>query len=344
MAHLTRVVVFSAIVASAWILLALVLPPAPPCLCPVREERAVIAATEPPKERPWDGLAPIYPPPPWDVDCDAFWVAIPPAMVGPSFVPFRMCIRPEPDVMGNSIRTDGRWKDCDELLPVWRGANASGLFVDIGANIGTCTLLMLAEGARVVAFEPLPANLHYLTRSLFLQPESQWRARLSLYPLGVGRSASEHTAFSQSDNAGNTVLDVPVHAAQNHDRPVTVRVARLDDVLWPDAREPPPLVSLAKIDIQGYEMEALGGARRLLEARAIRAIHTEVSVEHLRAQNTSGRAYCAFLRDAGFSLERVGTAPGPVDEETCARWDLLPNQFSADIVARLNQGPPGPWI
>ena len=143
----------------------------------------------------WDGTAPIYPEPPWDVDCMAFSISPPPGVA-----PFRMCIRPQPDVMSNSIRNDGRWRDCDALLGLW---NASGLFLDIGANIGTCTLLMLAAGARVAAFEPLPANLHYLTRSLFLQPASFWRGRLSLYPVGLGRATSEHYAGAASRNSAH---------------------------------------------------------------------------------------------------------------------------------------------
>ena len=320
-------------------------PPSPLCICPRSSEcpppRACpllqCPALPPPREPKWDGLAPIYPPPPWDEECRAFQVVIPPELTAPypAFKPFHMCLRANPDVVSFNVRLEKRWKDCDPLLALWRraGGDSTSVFLDIGANIGTCSLLMLAAGVRVVAFEPLPTNLHYLTRSLFLQDASRWRSRLSLYPVGVGRAASEHTAFSEKDNAGNTVLDVPIHA-QNHGETVRIRIVRLDDVLWPDPRVPPPIIAVAKIDVQGYEMEALSGAQRLIAARAIRSIHTEVAVDFLRGQNSSAHAYCSFLIDAGYKLERAGVG-GAVSAEECARWDRLPNQYSVDVSATL---------
>ena len=94
-----------------------------------------------------------------------------------------MCLMDKTSMISQRIRLHGRWDDCAPLTAHWRrvmaevagrGAAASELGVpplllEIGGNIGACTLeLLLSTDARVIAFEPSPRNLFHLTSTLLL--------------------------------------------------------------------------------------------------------------------------------------------------------------------------------
>jgi FkbM family methyltransferase len=228
--------------------------------------------------------------------------------------------------MNFMIRRDGRWLDCDQLLLF---DYRDGIVLDIGGNIGCCALLMLAAGARVIAFEPVMFNLYYFTRSVLANPQ-EWNKRLTLYPFGLGAEEKKETIFTEVGNAGNFVLESPVHAKGPS---FDVFVKRLDDVLWPDASKPAPRISVLKIDAQGYELKILAGAKRLLAARAIRCVKAEIATDWLKGQGVTPSDYCTALKSAGFvlktTLNTIGTAKNSqvVTDELCRKWDDEPVVF-----------------
>lgn len=95
--------------------------------------------------------------------------------VGASFVisrtqpAFAICAR-QHNAVDAVVRRVGRWPDCDVLptlmpkepAPPWERY----LFVDVGANIGACTLLMASLGHRIVAFEPVASTYHALAAGM----------------------------------------------------------------------------------------------------------------------------------------------------------------------------------
>ena len=76
--------------------------------------------------------------------------------------PFKICLR-ENDLITRIIRKDGYWPECRHFLSFWREHQLSDnyTFVDIGANIGSCSLLMAANGIKVSAFEPISSNIFF---------------------------------------------------------------------------------------------------------------------------------------------------------------------------------------
>ena len=56
----------------------------------------------------------------------------------------------------------------------------------------------------------------------------------------------------------------------NFSKQYTVLVKTLDEVIWPIPTTLPPVILVMKLDIQGYELKALQGARRLLAVKAIK--------------------------------------------------------------------------
>ena len=72
--------------------------------------------------------------------------------------------------------------------------------------------LLLRTRARVIAFEPSPVNLYYLTRSLRLLAEShpEVARRVVVFPIGAGDAQlSRAPLFVEKGNLGNTIVGRP---------------------------------------------------------------------------------------------------------------------------------------
>ncbi|MCO5168015.1 MAG: FkbM family methyltransferase [Planctomycetes bacterium] len=159
-------------------------------------------------------------------------------------------------------------------------------FVDVGANVGSYTVLASAAvGARTVAFEPVPATFEHLRANVHLNGVGE---RVVLRNVGVG-ARPDHLLFSSDDDTTNRVL-----AGPQDDRPsVRVPVVRLDDER---AITSPRLV---KIDVEGYEGAVLDGAAELLRSPGLDALVLELMGQGARYGFDEG-ALRARLRASGF--------------------------------------------
>jgi FkbM family methyltransferase len=164
--------------------------------------------------------------------------------------------------------------------------------VDVGANIGYNTVYAsqrVGASGRVVAVEPAADNLAVLRDNIL----SNRIANIVVQPVAAGRAHEVRDFFLRGEvSAVNSLFPESVYASVTGIEPV--RVAPLDDLVEGDA-------DLVKIDVEGAELDVLGGMRRLLARSAIRLI-----VEwHPRLQVAAGYAPEAlprFLLEHGFSL------------------------------------------
>lgn len=121
-----------------------------------------------------------------------------------------------------------------------------GSFLDIGANIGSFTLIASEqEKARAYAFEPHPETFRLLQRNV----ELNRRNNVSLFNIALGRAEGE---VFLSDDAGSATNHIePVQS----ERTVTVRCRRIDTVCSEHAIHP----QYIKIDVEGFEYDVLAG-------------------------------------------------------------------------------------
>jgi len=134
--------------------------------------------------------------------------------------------------------------------------------VDAGANIGIYSEFLsrcVAPNGVVHSFEPCPDNFMRLgcaTRKL---------PNVHLWPTVVGERSGE-TMLYVSDNLN---VDHRAYVTEgNPRRALQVRMVALDDYFKPGER-----VDLLKLDIQGYELHALKGAKRIVnENREIKLL------------------------------------------------------------------------
>lgn len=177
-----------------------------------------------------------------------------------------------------------------------------GIVVDSGANIGQM-LLYLAQWVpqgRVFAFEPGEAAAAWLRECLDANPQ---------LPVELIRCA---LGSEECEMALEPIGAAHVHGACNQVRPAgegpAIRVRRLADVLREHAVA---RVDLWKLDVEGYEVEAIEGARELIAARGIRAIYAELAFgrgEEIRS-SLERLGYCCHLFDRSGGLHVPGALP-----------------------------------
>jgi FkbM family methyltransferase len=136
---------------------------------------------------------------------------------------------------------------------LWASLLKPGLrVVDLGANAGYYTMVSataVGDSGHVYAIEPTPANL------TLLRHNTRGLRNVSIHTCAAGSSRRRATFLVTRDTLNNAFAAGPYSPVVNT---IEVEVRPLDDVI-----EPP--VDLIKMDIQGSEIDALRGMRRLIE-------------------------------------------------------------------------------
>ena len=173
-----------------------------------------------------------------------------------------------------------------------------GSIVDVGANKGQFSLMLKAAhpAASIHAFEPL-AEAANVFDHVFAGITG-----VSLHRFAAGPEAGE-TAINLSGSADSSSL-LPIGALQDRAFPGTatiakrmIQVRRIDDVLtgWTPIQ---PL--LIKLDVQGYELEALRGMPDLLGQAAY--VYAELSFAQFYEGQPLAAELIAWLGESGFEL------------------------------------------
>lgn len=238
-----------------------------------------------------------------------------------------MCLHSEKELISRYIRNKGHWDDCFSVSRQYHQSyyNNHTQFVpvhlEIGANIGSCTmeLLLANPDVHIVAFEPFPKNLFCLSSTLLRNPSLQKRVTIFPVALGSERTEIDMVVEDGPKNMGSARLySEPGQRPETktNDAPERIHVERLDEILAvPQDR----VIPFAKMDTQGSECSVLEGMKPSLLPHIARLI-TEIDV-HLLSQfkNCSSSILLGTLRNQGMKLYRyhgVGGALNPRVDET----------------------------
>lgn len=215
------------------------------------------------------------------------------------------------DVVGRVLTASGVWEP--HVTDSFRRRLRSGdICIDIGAHVGYYTLLaakLVGPGGHVYAFEPSPD----VYRTLVLNLERNAVANVTALNVAAGADEGAGVLYElAAGRSGNSslsprLLESPHAGTAEEYAPVEVEICAAESRLPAEEFD---RVRMIKVDVEGYEVEALRGVERILAAGAPVAVIVELSPE--------------------WSVEE----PAAFIEELCRRHRLMPyrlvNEYNLD--------------
>ncbi len=192
-----------------------------------------------------------------------------------------------------------RQMDVDEgdvLRDLLEMSGPSDVLWDVGANVGvySCLFAQKFPGAKVVAFEPQPEVASLLRRNV----ELNGAENVSVMEVALSDRFGE-------GGMGSSGSELPVNTGATFlvDEGEGVDVFRGDDLLR-CRRAPCP--SVVKMDIEGLEVRALNGMRRILSNRQCRLVYVEVHLSRFDEFGEPEGSVRDLLTEAGFEVQNLG--------------------------------------
>ncbi len=156
------------------------------------------------------------------------------------------------------------------------------LFVDIGANVGSYTVLASgAVGARCISIEPIPDAFHHLMDNINLNRIGD---RVSALNIGIGKGTGILRFTSDLDTVNHVLAD-----SEEEIGSIEVPVRRLDEVLVDF--EP----VLMKIDVEGFETNVIVGADKALTRESLLGVIMELNGSSARYGFDENRLHRTML-------------------------------------------------
>ena len=162
-------------------------------------------------------------------------------------------------------------------------------FVDVGANVGVFSTLVGTRipDVRITAVEPFPPVREDLLTNLALN---------DLTVTVVDAAVSDVAGTATFQVSGRDVLNRLAPDADGEMQHITVPVTTLDELVGHD---PPALI---KIDVEGSELHAMQGARRLLSDPDRAPVLLFEQAGHGASFGITPAEVRAFLHDVGYRM------------------------------------------
>jgi len=165
--------------------------------------------------------------------------------------------------------------------------------LEVGANIGYYLMIegkMAGPDAKIYAFEPSPYNIDCLKKNLTLNNYTN----VSIYPYAAGETEFE-TNFYISRRS-NLSSFAPM---KDNSQIVKVKVVKLDNFLA-DKR-----VDFIRMDIEGYEREALLGLKETLRSeKAPKYFFIEIHSLALNKKGSSTKEFVEYMSGFGYEVKK----------------------------------------
>jgi len=205
----------------------------------------------------------------------------------------RLC-RPNPTIMWRNTTFSTKEP---ETLSWISSFSESAVLWDVGANIGLYSVYAGLQGTQVVAFEPSPFNLEFLTRNVNLNGLQEI---VTVMPIAVGIAGHRFATLSGKNmNWGHSKnqFEAEAKVGSRGSNPWQIRTTgvALSDVISLFGLPSP---SHIKIDVDGIELQILESAGEVL--RSVESVLVEINgVEE-------GRRIGEVLTHAGLKLAGSG--------------------------------------
>jgi FkbM family methyltransferase len=193
---------------------------------------------------------------------------------------------------------------------------------DVGAHIGFFAVYasrLVSPRGNVYAFEPVPETYQRLLKTISLNGSDNVSAEPTAICDQVGSRTMKlfESTFSAWNSFGNPVMKAPDGRRLTPTTTIDVPTETLDHFA---ASRNVTKINFLKLDVEGFEKHALGGARRLLQERRIDFICFEISQSPLRGAGVKAHEVFDLLESFGYRAWSFGATThllnGPVHDST----------------------------
>ena len=175
-------------------------------------------------------------------------------------------------------------------------------FVDIGAHVGTYAWTCGKKARHTYAFECSPKTFCYLAANVALQGLEE---RISVYPFALGSAEGAIEYYIRSEDGGGNGVQY-LSEADSRRKSITVQSRTLDSF---NLRN----VGFIKIDVEGFELEVLKGAKETLKSNGYPKILFECwgnwkEAEGVQANKLKAELF-SYLEQIGYNINPIKGYP-----------------------------------
>ena len=158
------------------------------------------------------------------------------------------------------------------ILQKFLGGKMNPIFIDVGAHVGDSAILakQMCQSARIYSFEPNPTTYKILSK------EGK-KHGFKTYNAGVGSKSGKMTLYDSRAGDGSPFASLYPSVIQNIHQQKLIRhsVAMTTIDIFYKRYLKSKQVTLLKVDVEGYELEVLKGAKNTVKSGKISAIQFE---------------------------------------------------------------------
>ena len=170
-------------------------------------------------------------------------------------ISFLMSLDPRNGYIDEKIFDKGYFEE--EMLDAFMHYLKPGMtFVDIGANIGQHTLFVsrvVGPTGNVISFEPIPHLYEQIKRSV----EANAMNNIKIVHAGCGEKEETKTLYINKANIGGSSV-IPLSSDKKEEE-ISIHIIKAEETLLPYNK-----INLVKIDVEGYEYQALLGMEKII--------------------------------------------------------------------------------
>jgi FkbM family methyltransferase len=216
-------------------------------------------------------------------------------------------------------------QDAFEIELLKKHVNSGDIILDIGANIGFyAAILSSLTGNKglVHCFEPDSKNFEHLKKSCHKLKNV----------LLINKAAGSKTETIKIYTSKNLNVDHRTYKPKEYDKEISIEAVSMDDYLGAQKK-----VDLIKMDIQGFEMQAIRGMEKILESNPDVKIISEFWPFGLKSAGSSVGEYYLFLKSKGFNCFLLkNNKLEELNEEKVTQLEPLGEKHYFNIFAKRN--------
>lgn len=190
--------------------------------------------------------------------------------------------------------------EADLRAVLQRHLRPGSVFADVGANEGFFTIVaakLVGPTGRVISVEPQTRLGRVLTENARLNNVHNVR----LLPVAISNVNGTVDLFLAPDtNTGSTGL---MNTRKYRVPKETVKMVTLEELLDSAGTQ---VVDLMKMDVEGFEHEAILGSPQVFESKRVKLLALELHDWILRDRGLNPEEITGFLSKAGYTLETEG--------------------------------------